>query len=287
MRKSKRSKRSVLLTLKEIDRLNGKDPLNSQERKKLLPKLERKLLKMVDDLEIISKSQALEEWRYCIHITHFKVFLKLQKIANSIAIPNPMYLFLDRIKITKKGSRVAYWVQESKLPSKDELFTNIHARKASSSYYISMKHFRENYLLGKIRGKNPKALCSIAYRYNLLPFTEKEALTVPQIEQVLQKALQVPIKNRMIQKLLMQGGDEELACIKEINHLNTLVWTINDRIKEIGTFRITTAPPIPQTMNLDENWDDKKGLGYLMICPELGETHLRPWPVRKNKTNRY
>lgn len=278
-KKKTRSKRSVLLTLKERHLLDETE-IRSQRRKKLFPKLEKKLEGLAKDLEIITKSGALEDWRYYLCLNKFDTILRLQKAVEILIIPEPRYIFLDKIRSAKKGRKRVFWVDQPKI-SHNELKNRVHVRKKSKNFKITIRDLKAQKLLGGFKEGYLKSLCHMAYQYNVLPSKKKNAITKKEIEKRLEKIGVLPIKDRLISKLMMEGGSDELACVKEINQLHTLLISINDRIGDYGRFRIRSTPPIAQTLLPDETWSDKRGAGYLVLSPDLKDTKLRPWPTMK------
>jgi len=203
----KRTERKAILT--ETEQKNIKSgKMNSKVKSKLYSKLDQRLSALIDDLDLIAKSETLRTWRQLKKYQFNSEFSKLAKIFEDLAGSEFTKIYLDRIHSYKnsKGKKI-YWLEKS---SSDRILDKLWKKK--KPYYSERIFHPENILRGLKESKITKELLIQAYYLRLIPLRKEEAREIKIIQKMIEAKKRKTAKKKRMPKCKTCGYRYSAKC---------------------------------------------------------------------------
>ena len=203
----KNTERKAILT--EAERRNLKSGyMSSVSKSKLYNKLDPRISALVDDLNLIAKSEILETWRQLKKYEYNSEFSKLATIFEELSGSEFKKIYLDRIRTTKntKGKKT-YWLEIS--PS-DHILDKLWKKK--KPYYSERIFHPENVLRGLKETPMTKELLMEAYYLRLIPLHKKDSVEKKTIQRVIESKKRKAAKKKKMPKCKTCGYRYSAKC---------------------------------------------------------------------------
>lgn len=217
---AQKTKRLAIFSENEKKYLKGKRNLDIKMKSKFHKKLNVKFEALLQDLELMARSERLKIWRS----SHYKsLYVCSQTNIFQHMLSNSQILYIDTIRHKRSGKKHFFWLDLS--PRKyDDRFDE--------------RALQSEFLLRHIRGKTKDVFGDKlieAYKKNLIPIEKKDAISEKELQLLLLNKMKPKSHKDMTLSEVEKEDPESAKRIKKVEKIvNMYTKKLNSRLEPLG-----------------------------------------------------